>query len=414
MSWKIAPRARCLVTLAVASLVTAPLLIGCNEEPVKAAAAPVPSVLVMVPVEREVTDYVDFTGRAGAVQSVEIRPRVSGYLTKMPFVEGMTVNAGDVLFEIDPRPYEAALHKSEGEVLVAEARRKLAVADLARAVAVNKQVPTAISEQDIQKYQATKEEWEGSKRVAEANVEAAQIDLKFTKVTSPITGTISRYYHTLGNLVNKDQTLLTTVVSEDPIYVYFDVDERTMMKAVRERLSARDDPLAKRVFQVLISLPDEDTFSHRGVVDFANNSVDSSTGTIVARGVFDNPAYPSGARLLRPGMFLRVRILTGAPYKALVVPERAFAIDQGEKYLLVVDSNDTVQYRRVVVGPIQEDGTRVVADGLKPGERVIVSGLQLVRPGMKVTTETAPAKTGSANAAKSAAPAAAPATGRRP
>ena len=151
-------------------------------------------------------------------------------------------------------------------------------------------------------------------------------------------------------------------------------------------------------------------------MDFANNVVDTSTGTIVGRGVFDNPIYPSGARLLRPGMFLRVRILTGPPYKALVVPDRAFATDQGEKYLLIVDSKDEVQYRKVAVGPLQEDGTRVVSEGLTSGERVIVSGLQLVRPGMKVTSEPAPTKAvsgdRSSKAPSPAVPASAPPSGR--
>ena len=233
MNWLIRARNRCAVLLGVAALAPAAILSGCDEAPMKAAAPPTPSVIVSLPIEREVTDYVEFTGRTAAVQSVEIRPRVSGYLTKMPFIEGTEVKAGSVLFEIDARPYEAALHKSQAEVLVAEAKRKLAVADLARAAAVNERVPTAISQQDIQKYQASEQEWAASKKVAEANVEAAEIDVKFTKVTSPISGAISRYYHTVGNLVNKDQTLLTTVVSEDPIYVYFDVDERTMMKVVR-------------------------------------------------------------------------------------------------------------------------------------------------------------------------------------
>lgn len=415
MSWMIRARTRCFVMLGVATLAPMAVLSGCDEAPVKAAATPAPTVVVTLPIERSVTDFVDFTGRSAAVESVEIRPRVSGYLTKMPFVEGAEVKAGSVLFEIDARPYEASLHKAQAEVMVAEAKRKLAIADLKRAVAVNERVPTAISQQDIEKYQATEQEWAASKKVAEANVEAAEIDMQFTKVTSPITGAISKYYHTVGNLVNKDQTLLTTVVSEDPIYVYFDVDERTMMKVVRTRLSAKNDPLEERVFPVLISLPDEETFSHRGFVDFANNVVDGSTGTIVGRGVFKNPVYPSGARLLRPGMFLRVRILAGPPYKALVVPERAFAIDQGEKYLLVVDSKDEVQYRKVAVGPLQEDGTRVVSDGLTAGERVIVSGLQLVRPGMKVNTETAAAKStsgaGSPNATTPAVPASAPPSG---
>jgi len=244
-----------------------------------------------------------------------------------------------------------------------------------------------MSQQDLDKYQAAEEEAIAAVDAAKAALETYALNLGFTKVTSPIDGRVSRYYLTLGNLVNQDQTLLTTVVSQDPMYAYFDVDERTVLTVSRTLMQDKVDLLRTGQVPVRMGLEDEQGYPHKGHVDFANNEVNKSTGTVTVRGVFENPAGPSGRRMLRPNMFVRIRLPLGKPSPTLLVSDKALAADQGQKYLLVVDDANTVQYRRVETGPLQEDGLRVIKSGLKPNEWVIVSGLQLVRPRMKVEKE---------------------------
>jgi multidrug efflux system membrane fusion protein len=248
----------------------------------------------------------------------------------------------------------------------------------------------AISQSDFDKTAAQYGEAIASVAAAEAAAQSAKLNLEFATIASPIAGRISRAQITVGNLVTADNTQLTTVVSQDPMYVYFDVDEPTMLRVIRMQYGAKENLLRARKVPVLIGLSDEAGYPHTGFVDFADNVVDSSTGTVTARGVFANPAGPSGIRLLRPGMFVRVRLPLGAPRRAVLVAERALGTDQGKKYLLVVDDRRQVQYRTVSVGSSQEDGLRVVAEGLAPEERVIVSGLQLVQPKTEVQIEEVP------------------------
>lgn len=336
------------------------------------------------------TDYVDFTGRTEAPDSVDVRARVTGYLTRMPFKEGEEVKKGDVLFEIDDRPYKADLDRAKGDLERTKASLVKAQADLDIAHAVYKDNPRAISQEEINKRQGARDEAAGQLKAAEANLVKSQLNYDWCKVDSPLDGRVSRYNLTVGNLASQDTGVLTTVVSQDPLYAYFDVDENTMLRVTRLFLKSDVDLLKEKKFPVLRGLADEDGYPHAGFVDFANNVVNSSTGTITARGVFANPANPLGRRLLRPGMFVRIRLPLGKPRPALLVRETALGTDQGQKYLLVVDEKNVVQYRRVRVGPLQEDGLRVLEEGLKPGERVIVSGLQLVRPRMEVEVEEVP------------------------
>jgi len=383
------------------AIVTFVALPACHRTPPQADADTPPAVGVSRPVQRNVTESVDLTGRTQAPQSVEIRARVSGYLVKMPFLEGAEVKAGDLLFEIDPRPYQAQLNSAVAQVASAEAKVKLAKADNERAKDLLKQNIGAISQQDLDKYQAAYDEAVATLAVAKANVESCQLNLDFTKITSPVAGKVSRYYYTLGNLVNPDTMTLTTVVSEDPIQVYFDVDEPTMLRILRDVLASHEAPqtLIERKIPVQIGLADETGFPHRGLLDFANNAVSSTTGTITTRAVFANPAGPTGVRLLRPGMFVRVRLPLGKPHAALLVTDRALGTDQGEKYLLVVNADNVVETRRVTVGSLQEDGLRVISDGLKADDRVLISGLQIVHPRMKVQVEEVPMPVGPTGAA---------------
>ena len=363
---------------------------ACRRSPAAPVQEP-PIVAVAAPLEREVYDFVDLTGRTAAPQSVDLRARVTGYLVSAPFREGALVKTGDLLFEIDPRPYQAKLDDARAAVGVAEAQLRLATADNERAKVIRKTNPGAISDQDLDKYQASQDQAAAQLDQVKANLANARLNLDFTKVTSPIDGQVSRYYLTPGNLINQDNTLLTTVVSQDPMYIYFDLDEPSLLRVARNLNDggAQPRPLSERHVPVMLGLADEEGYPHKGLLDFAENQVDPSTGTLSVRGVFANTPMPNGVRLLRPGMFVRVRLPLGRPYQAFVVPDSALSSDQGSKYLLVVDDQGVVQYRSVKTGPLQEDGMRVIAEGLKGGEKVIVSGLQIVRPRMKVQTEDA-------------------------
>jgi multidrug efflux system membrane fusion protein len=393
------------------------LLAGCNQPTAAVKTEQTLTVAVASPVVRKVTDYVDFTGRTEAVDSVDIKARVSGYLVYIGFQPGAVVTGdesvtakssgtvgilappsaidaapkkgkkGDLLFIIDPRPYEATLEQARSQLKLAEAQFKLAKADYARAQEVSK-TPGAISKADVDKYAAAEEQAAAAVNAATANLDRATLDVEFTRITAPVSGKTSWTFLTLGNLVTKDTTLLTTIVSEAPMYVYFDVDERTILR-LRELM--REGKLKSTTeggsFPVYVGLANEKGHPHKGWVDFINNRVDASTGTITVRGVFENAKPKVGPRPLLPGQFVRVRMPLGAAHESTLVAEKAFGSDQGQKFLLVVDAKDTVQYRRVKLGPLEEDGLRVVTEGIDPADRVIVSGLQEVRPRMQVRTE---------------------------
>lgn len=363
---------------------------GCSRPAPPAVEAPPPKVTVSLPVEREVTDFVDFTGRTDSKNAVEIRPRVTGYLTQMPFREGDEVKKDDLLFEIDPRPYQAQLDKAAADVNLAAASLKLAQADNVRAKNVAKMNSGAISQQDLDKYQATEEQAAAQLAAMKAAMEGYKLNLEFTQIKAPVDGQVSRYMLTLGNLATQDQTQLTTLVALDPMYSYFEVDENTILRIVRQLLPDSKDALRTKQVPVLMGLADEEgKFPYKGYIDFADNQLTAGTGTLSLRGVFDNPITKSGRRLLRPGMFVRIRLPIGKPHQGLLVIDKALSTDQGQKYLLVVDQNNVVQYRRVKTGALQPDGLRVIEEGLKPNEQVIVSGLQLVRPLMKVEPQMA-------------------------
>jgi RND family efflux transporter MFP subunit len=369
--------------LAIASALVAAIclaLAGCARAPSDVPAAAPPPVTVSYPVEREVTDYADFTARTAAVDSVELRARVSGYLDKVNFKEGALVKKGDVLFEIDPRTYKAVLNVAEGNLAAAEARVVQLDAEFARARRLIDKA--AISRQEYEKIIGDRGVAVASLASAKAAVARAQLDLGFTKVTAPVGGRISSYYVTVGNLVSAgDQTpgtLLTTIVSVDPMYAYFAVDEHTVLRVkqlIREgKAKTPDDP----DIPVWLGLANEDGHSHRGSIHFIDNQVNPRTGTLRVRGVF-----PNKDEALSPGYFARVRVPLGFPHKTLLVTERALDTDQGQKVIYVVDKDKRVASRPVRLGALH-DGRREITDGLKPGERVIVNGLQQVRPGITV------------------------------
>lgn len=379
---------------------------GCREKaPAKVAQAPV--VRTETPISREVGDYVYFTGRLEAVESVEVRARVTGYLVSIDFQSGKPVKAGDRLFKIDPRPYQAQLDEANGQVALAKARLQLAVADNARAKEVAK-TPGAISQQDVDKYEAAEEAAAAQVTAAQAASEVAALNLSFTDVISPVDGIVSRNLLTIGNLVTQDQTLLTTVVSQDPIYAYFDVDELTLLRAERLIQAKKIESTAQgAVLPVEFGLANEgNDYPHAGTVDFINNQIDPSTGTLELRGVFSNPLLtPAGPRMFKPGEFVRIRLPMGPAEESLVVSQASIGSDQGKKYLMTLNKENVVEYSPVTLGPQQPDGMQVVLpiniqrtpEGVRyalegePSEPsvsadsvIVAEGLQRVRPGVKV------------------------------
>lgn len=355
---------------------------GCLNNKPEAQLAKPPEVLVSVPVVRDVADYEVFTGRMEAVASVEVRARVTGYLDKSFFKEGMEVKQGQVLFKIDPRTYQAELERAEAAVKQAEAHLQRLDADYQRARVLFEK--RAMGREDYDKAAGDRAEAEAGVRSAKASRDVAKLNLDFTDVTAPLDGRVSRRLIDPGNLVKADDTVLTSIVSLDPMYAYFDVDERTLLKFRRllqkgKVVSARQTPL-----EVDVGLADEDNFPHHGTVDFIDNRVDAQTGTLRVRALLQNPKVDAvNNRMYTPGLFVRARIPVGPPRQTLLIVEQAIGTDQGRKFLYVVDKDSMVDYRQVTLGPLS-DGMRAVEQGLKADERVVVSGLQRVKKGVTV------------------------------
>jgi RND family efflux transporter MFP subunit len=355
-------------------------LTGCARAPSEApAAAPIP-VTVSYPVERYVTDYADFTARIAAVDSVEVRAHVWGYLEKVNFKEGDLVKKGDVLFEIDPRSYRAMLDQAKAKVAQDQAQLAFDESEYQRDLRLVGS--GAVSRSDMDKAAAARGVDLANIAADKAMMTSRELDLQYTKVTAPVSGRVSRYNVTVGNLILGGDlgggTLLTTIVSVDPMYAYYDVDERTVQRISRLVREGKVKWAPKTEWPVSLGLVTEEGFPHQGTVNFVDNQVNPKTGTLRARGVF-----PNKDEALSPGYFARVRVPTGPPHQALLVSDRALDTDQGQKILYVVNEKDEVVSRPIQVGALH-DGLRAIEDGLKSGERVIVNGLQQVRPGIIV------------------------------
>lgn len=364
------------------------LLTGCQPTAAESesnVSSPPPSVTIATPLVRETIDWDEFTGRLSSPETVEIRPRVSGYIAAVHFKEGAEVEAGDLLFTIDPRPYEAVVQRMEALVASAKSRVELTAKELENVSKL--QVNGAISAEDFERRSKAAADAAGQLRAAEAELRQAQLDLEFTQIRSPIAGRVSDARVTKGNLVDDGadkSNLLTTVVSLDPIYCHIDVDERSVLKYRQlHREGVRMSAQFGRV-EAEMALALENGFPHKGYIDFVDNALDPTTGTIRARAVFPNPD-----KLMAPGFFARVRVPGSGPYKALLVPDRAIADDQGTSFVWVLDENNVATYRKVITGPLL-DGLRVIRDGLAPEERIVVDGVMAIRNGQQVDPQPLP------------------------
>lgn len=374
--WRSARNKSPLVFVAVAA---GSVLTGCDKPAQQSAAAAPSPVTVAQPVKRTVTDWDEFTGRFEAIQQVQIRARVTGFVTGIEFKDGAFVKAGDLLYVIDPRQYEATAEQARGQLADAKAKIELAERELARAEQLIK--TQAVAETIVDQRRQQLESGQAAILQAEGALRRAELDVEFTKIRSPIDGRVSRHLVTVGNLVQGSEsgaTLLTSIVSLDPIHVYFDMDESIYLKNNRlwfegKRPSSRDTPNP-----VQIILSGETKPSREGTMDFLDNRLDIGTGTLRGRALVPNQDLS-----ILPGQFARVRVLGSAPYEALLLPDTAIASDQSRKIVFVVKSDDTVEAKPVTLGPI-DGGLRVVREGLAPDDRVIVEGLQRARIGAKV------------------------------
>ena len=375
-----------LLTLAL----LAGLINGCSEKN-QYAEPPPPKVTVAEPLVQEVTDYLEFTGTTEALETVEVRARVKGFLQSVNFTAGSRVNQGDLLFVIDPQEYVAELNATKAELASAHAELKRAKTETDRAQRLFRQ--KAGSESDMVKWQGEQGIAEAAILRAEAKIVEAELNLSYTEMASPIDGRVSRNLVDPGNLVgNNEATLITTVIDYDPIYAYFNLNERDLLMAMelykaqvkKQGLEHNENALQKAEIPLFLGLANEEGYPHEGVLDYADTAVDTETGTLQMRGVFENGKNPPD---LIPGLFARLRMPIQVRADALLVSERAVGADQGGQYLLLVNQQDQVEKRLIRTGQLV-DGLRVIEEGLKPGERVIVKGLQRSRPGATVAVET--------------------------
>lgn len=357
------------------------LLNGCGKGPVAAQAPPAPLVTVAPVQQQEITEWDEFTGRTEAVEAVEVRPRVSGHIHEVKFRSGQVVKKGDVLFVIDPRWYRADYDRRLAEYEQAKAR--LDNADRQNKRSAQLLTSKAIAAEAADTVDSQYQEAKAALLAAKAAMEYARLDLEFTEVRAPIDGKVSRALLTTGNYVNGvagGASLLTTIVSVDPIYVYADVDEASLLK-FNSLTSSRKDLGEDGRVPIELELGDEEGFPHRGYIESFDNRLDANTGTILLRAIFPNPE----GRIV-PGLFARIRVSAGGKHPALLIQETAIGTDQAQKYVLVLTDKNTVEYRKVTLGP-EVNGLRIVRSGLTAGEKIVVNGTQRARPGMAVTPQ---------------------------
>ncbi len=359
-------------------------LTACSEKAAQApAASPPPAVSVASPLEKEVVEWDEYTGRFDAMDTVEVRARISGFLNEVKFTDGAIVKKGDLLFVIDPRPFQRVLDRDRAALQGAKVQLEFAERDLERAkpLMANSTISQQVFDQRTQAVRAA----EANVLSAEANVRAAELDVEFTQITSPVTGRISRKLVSEGNYLTGGSgsgTLLTTIVSIDPIYFYFDVSETEFLKYQRFGSVMMQPSAHMSEVPIELALQGDEGFPYKGRMSFIDNRIDQNTGSLRVRAVFDNPH-----QLFQPGLFARVRLAGSGKYKAILLPDMAVAADQSNRFVFVVADDGSVATKPVELGPMI-DGLRVIRKGVLPSDTVIVNGLQRARSGIKVKPET--------------------------
>ena len=370
-------------------LAIATLVASCGEQKQQGGAPPPPSVTVAKPIKRTVVDYDEYVGRFTAINAVEIRARVSGYLDKLHFKDGQNVKQGDLLFTIDKRPFQNTLDQARANLVQAQSNLAFTESDYTRGQQLvrDKTITEQIFEQRAQAFRNAK----ASVSNNEAAVRQAELDMEFTDLRAPINGRIGDRRVSPGNLVTGgtagNTTLLATIVSTDPIYFEFTFDEASYLRYERLATAGQDVASRNAGVQVALKLIDENDFDHEGRMDFIDNVIDRSTGTIRGRAVFAN-----SKEVFTPGMFARVRVPGTSPYEGLLVPDTAIGTEQARRFVIVVDDQNTARPKYVTLGQVTKDGLRVIKDGIGPDDRIVVSGLMQARPGQKVTPQEEGAK----------------------
>jgi RND family efflux transporter MFP subunit len=372
-----------------ALLAIATLVASCSEPQQQTGAPPPPSVTVAKPIKRTVVDYDEYVGRFTAINAVEVRARVAGYLDKLHFKDGQIVKQSDLLFTIDKRPFQNSLDQARANLVQAQSNLAFTESDYTRGQQLvrDKTITEQTFEQRAQLFRNAK----ASVANAEAAVRQAELDLEFTELRAPIEGRIGDRRVSPGNLVTGgtggNTTLLATIVSIDPIYFEFTFDEASYLRYQRLATTGKDVASRNAGVQVALKLIDENDFDHEGRMDFVDNVIDRSTGTIRGRAVFANPK-----EVFTPGMFARVRVPGTPPYEGLLLPDVAIGTEQARRFVMVIDDQDTARPKYVTLGQVTKDGLRVIKGGIGPDDRVVVSGLMQARPGQKVKPEEAGAK----------------------
>lgn len=348
---------------------------------------PAPELTVSQPIARDVIEWDEYLGRFDAVEEVKMQARVSGYLTNVNFTDGQNVNAGDLLFTIDPRPFERALEQATAQLDQTKVQVSNAALDVDRGRPLLKR--EIISRKTFDDRENLVREAEAAVKVAEARVKTAELELSFTRILAPISGRIGRALVTPGNFVSgggtdSGSTILTTIVTQDPIYIYFDVSENNALKYQRLAGSNSSGGSGLVGAAVGVGLPDEEGFPHDGKLDFLDNRLDFGTGTLRARAV-----VPNATGLLSPGMFARVRLHGSPEYEAVLLPDEAIGTDQTSRYVWVVGPDDVPVRKTVKLGPII-DGLRVVRKGVEPDDWIVTKGQQRIRPNMKIVPKKTP------------------------
>ena len=404
MSWAMGRRALAATLAAAVTLIASA---GCERRSGASAppagGPPPPAVTVAHPVEREVVDWDEYTGRLEAAESVDVRARVSGFINSAPFEEGSIVKSGDLLFVIDARPFQAEVDRAAADVTRAQAQLQRAADELARLERIR---GGAANEKEILDARYNKAAAEAALASVKAALESANLNLEFTRVTAPIPGRISRKLVTPGNLISAGgsgapSTLLTVITSLDPVYCYVEADERAVLKYQRLSREKKRQSARETRIPAFLALADETDFTHEGYIDFVDNRLDPETGTLRARGAFSN-----ADGFFTPGLFARLRVPGSAPYRAVLVADEAIGADQAQRFVAVVGPDNTVQYRPVVVGTAF-DGQRVV-EGVRPDEWVVVNGTMRARAGMKVSPQPAPMPSRASRPGAATQPASAP------